>query len=100
MFGLVSFTRVGVGAEIDKARERSGLFISHVSFRVILGSILEALWLGVGSTSEALGGQKVAEMLSKNVAEIGIGKSRFQGRPGTKELPELVPGRFPPILAG
>ena len=91
MFGLVSFTRVGVGAESDKARERSGLFISHVSFRVILGSILEALWLVVGSTSEALGGQKVAEMLSKNVAEIGIGKSRFRGRQGTKELPELVP---------
>ena len=84
MFGLVSFMRVGVGAESDKARERSALVISHVSLRVILGSILEALWLVVGSTSEALGGRKVAERLSKNVAEIGIGKSRFRERPGTK----------------
>ena len=54
-------------------------------------------WLVLGSTFGALGGgQKVTRMTSKIYAEIGIEKSRFQGRPGTKQIPGLVARRDSP----
>ena len=47
----------------------------------------------LGSTLGALGGQKVINMASKNVAKNNIEKSRFRGGPSTKEIPGLVARR-------
>lgn len=54
------------------------LVIFHVSFRLILGLTLKAIWCVFGSNFGALGGRKVATMTYKNDTEIGIDKSRFR----------------------
>ena len=60
----------------------------------------DAFWFVFGYTFGAVGGQKVAKMLSKIDVILGNEKSRFRGGPRALEYPRLVAGGLPPILAG
>ena len=65
------------------------LVIPHISFRFILRSCSETKLSVWGSTLK-LWGFKNIKMSSNIYAKIGIKKNRFRGRPGAKEIPELV----------
>ena len=54
-------------------------------------------WFILGYTFGALGIEEVTNISSKIDAEIGIGKSRFRGRPAAQNSSELVANRGLPL---
>ena len=66
------------------------LLFAMLVFALFWDRYWKPFWLVLGSTSGAMGGQKVIKMSSTIDATIGIEKSRFRGRPIGKKCTGLV----------